>query len=436
MSSVRRTPTLRRWLDRAPSGWTVVSASVIVNAISDGTWFYGFAVFFLPISRDLALSRAATSLPFTIKGLIVALLGLPIGVWIDRAGPAQMLRLSALLAGIGYVLLSRIHGYGMFLGVIALITVGMVGFVPSTSAAVTRWARRRRSLAVSISHMGFTMGAAVIPPLLALGVATVGWRVTVLVLGVGLSGIVVPISRYLRSAPSATDPGSDRSRASGSTPDDAHRARPGRVPLESPGIEITTALRSPAFWLISVSLGLQGMVGTAMSLHMVAIMTWKGLPEATSGYLIGFAALAMTPMILGAGWLGDRFDKGKLAALASLTGALAWITLGLWPRFDVSQMMLLLLLLAPGESIWALTFALQADLFGTRHYATLRGISSTVTSLMGCATPWLAGWIYDTTGSYAWLVIPSSVVTAIAGLIMWYLPSRRLGSPRGHPGLL
>ena len=39
---------------------------------------------------------------------------------------------------------------------------------------------------------------------------------------------------------------------------------------------------------------------------------------------------------------------------------------------------------------------------------------------------WLAGWIYDTTGSYAWLVIPSGVATAVAGLIMWYLPSRRL----------
>jgi nitrate/nitrite transporter NarK len=92
-------------------------------------------------------------------------------------------------------------------------------------------------------------------------------------------------------------------------------------------------------------------------------------------------------------------------------------------------MLLLLLLLAPGESIWALTFALQADLFGTRHYATLRGISTTVTSIMGFATPWLAGWIYDTTGSYAWVVIPSGVATAVAGLIMWYLPSRRPGHP-------
>ena len=45
--------------------------------------------------------------------------------------------------------------------------------------------------------------------------------------------------------------------------------------------------------------------------------------------------------------------------------------------------------------------------------------------MMGCVTPWLAGWIYDTTGSYAWLVIPSGVATAVAGLIMWYLPSRR-----------
>jgi len=353
----------------------VVGASVIVNALSDGAWFYGFAVFFLPISRDLALSRAATSFPFTIKGLIMAALGPAMGVWIDRAGPPQILRLSALVAGLGYIMLSAIHGYGLFLGTIALMTVGMLGFVPSTSAAVTRWARRRRSLAVSVAHLGFTMGAATNP----------AW----------IKGIV-------------GDP---------STPD--------TVRVEADGVDLTTALRSPVFWLMAMSLGLHGMVGTATALHMVAIMTWKGLPESTAGYLIGFSALAMMPMILAAGWLGDRFDKGKLAAFASLTRALAWITLGLWPRFNVPHMILVLLLLAPGESIWALTFALQADLFGTRHYATLRGVVSTVTSLMGCLTPWLAGWIYDTTGSYAWLLLPAGVATALAGVIMWYLPGRR-----------
>jgi hypothetical protein len=61
-------------------------------------------------------------------------------------------------------------------------------------------------------------------------------------------------------------------------------------------------------------------------------------------------------MILATGWLGDRFDKGKLAAIASLARASAWIGVGLWPSFDVPQMLLLLLLLAPGESIWALTY--------------------------------------------------------------------------------
>ena len=418
MSSIYRSPRGWRWLGRLPTGWSVVGASVIVNALSDGAWFYGFAVFFLPISRDLALSRAATSFPFTIKGLIMAALGPAMGVWIDRAGPPQILRLSALVAGLGYILLSAIHGYGLFLGTIALMTVGMLGFVPSTSAAVTRWARRRRSLAVSVAHLGFTMGAAIIPPLLAFGVATVGWRLTVMAVGLGLWGVVVPMSRYLRDASSATnsawtigivgDP---------STPD--------TVRVEADGVDLTTALRSPVFWLMAMSLGLHGMVGTATALHMVAIMTWKGLPESTAGYLIGFSALAMMPMILAAGWLGDRFDKGKLAAFASLTRALAWITLGLWPRFNVPHMILVLLLLAPGESIWALTFALQADLFGTRHYATLRGVVSTVTSLMGCLTPWLAGWIYDTTGSYAWLLLPAGVATALAGVIMWYLPGRR-----------
>src|SRR5262249_55601359 len=107
---------LRRWLGALPEGWRVVGASVVVNAGSDGACFYGFSVFFLPISRDLGLSRAATSFPFAIKGLIMATLGPGIGVWIDRAGPPQVLRLSAVVAGLGYVLLGWIHGYGMFLG--------------------------------------------------------------------------------------------------------------------------------------------------------------------------------------------------------------------------------------------------------------------------------------------------------------------------------
>ena len=426
MSAVRRVPVLGRWLERFPAGWRLLGASVVVNAISDGTWFYGFSVFFLPISRDLALSRAATSLPFAIKGIITAVLAPPMGIWIDRAGPAQILRLSALVAGIGYALLSWVHGYSMFLGAIALITIGMLGFVPSTTTAVTRWAHRRRSLAVSVAHMGFTAGAAVIPPLLALAVATAGWRMTTRLVGIGLGGIVVPMSRYLRGTPSAMRLEPERVRPGGSAVNAAGSSEPTRTPLESES-PIGAALRSPAFWLMSVSLGLQGMVGTATALHMVAIMTWKGLPESTAGYLIGFSALAMTPMILATGWLGDRFDKGKLAAIASLARASAWIGIGLWPSFDVPQMMLLLLLLAPGESIWALTFALQADLYGTRHYATLRGISNTVSSIMGFATPWLAGWIYDATGSYVWVVIPSAIATAVAGLIMWYLPSRRPG---------
>src|SRR5262245_41581594 len=247
-----------------------MAASLVVNAISDGTWFYGFAVFFLPLSRDLALSRAATSFPFAVKGLIVALLGPPTGVWIDRAGPAQILRLSAVLAGVGYVLLSSIAGYGMFLGAIALITVGMLGFVPSTSAAVTRWARRRRSLAVSVSHMGFTMGAAVIPPLLALSVATVGWRPTVLIVRIGLGGLVLPLSRYLSHPPSETARESDRPTAENAAAVAPGGAWPRRGRLEPDGREMTLALRSPAFWLMSFSLGLQGMVGTAAALHMVA----------------------------------------------------------------------------------------------------------------------------------------------------------------------
>ena len=52
-------------------GWRVVAVSFIYNAVNDGTWLFGFSILFLPISRDLNLSKFAISIPFTINRVIM-----------------------------------------------------------------------------------------------------------------------------------------------------------------------------------------------------------------------------------------------------------------------------------------------------------------------------------------------------------------------------
>ncbi len=96
-------------------GWWIVAIGFLVNAMGTGVYWLGFTVFFLPMSRDLEISRAAASLPFTLRGALAVIQSPLVGLLVDRIGPAKVLFLSALLAGLGYLLLSRVNSYALFM---------------------------------------------------------------------------------------------------------------------------------------------------------------------------------------------------------------------------------------------------------------------------------------------------------------------------------
>ena len=59
--------------------------------------------------------------------------------------------------------------------------------------------------------------------------------------------------------------------------------------------------------------------------------------------------------------------------------------------------------------------ALQGDYFGTRSFGTILGLMAIVSMLGGLASPVVAGWIFDTMGSYrlAWRLFAVMTVPAI-----------------------
>ena len=75
-------------------------------------------------------------------------------------------------------------------------------------------------------------------------------------------------------------------------------------------------------------------------------------------------------------------------------------------------------LFAFGSSAWiVLQLALVADYFGPRRYATLRGFASTLNMPVGIVSPFLAGYIFDRTGSYVEIFMVFGVL-AMMGSIM------------------
>ena len=391
-----------------------------------GFYWLGFSVFFLPLVDTLGISRAAASLPFTIRGIIGIAEAPLVGVLVDRLGPAKILIVCALLGGLGYVLLSFVNSYLMFMIVfLGVISIGMMPFDFPTTAAVGRWFNRKRGRAMSLAFMGFPFGGMVLIPLMALAVDHFGWRVTAIIAGIIIWAVVVPLATRLYNSPESRGLQADGDIV------------PNEAPLEDAPIiqaqsqiELTPrqAMLTSAFWVLTLSCGLRATVFLGLGIHLVGIMAWKGLDETTSGLLIGAYAFMWMGSTFVMGWAGERWPKATIAAIPGFLGGLAMVLILLIGSVEPWQMVLLLMLWATNEGSWPLNFTILADIFGSKHFGTIRGAMIGVMNSMGAGAPLYSGWVYDTTGSYTGVIIPAAALLGVAGAMNYSVPwfTRRL----------
>jgi MFS family permease len=427
---------MTRSLSQSPGrlfyGWWIVIIGCIQDAVKGGTFNTGFTLYFLPVLTELHLSRAATSLPFSLAKLESALEGPLVGYLIDRFDVRVMLVVGTTLAGLGFVLLSFTQSYVFFVLVfIGPLSVGFqAGFNQATMAAVNHWFRRKRGLAMSIVQTGQAIGGVLIFPLVALAVLKLGWRPAAF-----LSGIVVlmllPLVLFIRRSPESMGLLPDGERRASHDPSE-RALRP--VPLLRDTHEFTAreALRTPAFWLLAAFHGLRNIPYSGVSVHLVPLLVWKGLDEPTAAFFVGLTALCTVIVRPLTGWLGDWHSKQKIGALGVLLGALGLVVLmysdgALWP------LVFFAILFSFGDGINSVTWALVGDCFGRTHFATIRGWISMFQSFASMPAAVFTGWIYDQTQSYAHALIAFIICYGVAGLVLWLVPHPKRPARREVP---
>ena len=420
-------------------GWWIVASAFTINSLPFGCYWLGFSVFFIPISETLGIGRALASLPFTLRGVVAVILSPVTGVLVDRIGPAIVLIVCALLGGAGYVLLRFVDSYVMFMIVFLLvISVGMIPFDSPTTTVISRWFVRRRGRAMAVSYMGFPFGGVVLIPLMTLGVDHLGWQTTALVTGIVIAAITAPLATRLYRSPESRGLLPDGDTPGVAEPDEAIGGDPQSLP-ETQDVEMSTrrALRSAAYWMLTLSCGLRTTVFMALGIHIVGVMTWKGLDETTAGLIISAYAFMWMTSTFVMGWAGDRWSKARIAATPAFLGTFAMIMMLLLERVEVWQMVLLLMLWATNEGSWALNFSLLGDIFGRRNFGANRGAMLMVMHFMGLGAPFYSGWVFDKTGGYEWVIIPVAVLLGVAGVMNWSLPwfARSLRTSSTTPGM-
>src|SRR5688572_24701072 len=184
-------------------GWRMIGLVSAIRIVGGGLHQFGFTVFFLPISQDLQISRAATSLAFSLSRAEGAIEAPLVGYLIDRYGPRPIIVTAVFLAGVGYMLLSLVNNYTNFLIVyLGVICLGFVaGFVHSPMVVANSWFIRQRARAMTVVSAAVPIGGALISPLLAIGVASIGWRWAAFASGCAFLLVCLPLSFQLKRSP-------------------------------------------------------------------------------------------------------------------------------------------------------------------------------------------------------------------------------------------
>ena len=318
--------------------------------------------------------------------------------------------------------------YGAFI-VIALGT-SLSGFFP-LNVALIHWFEKKRARAVGLMQIGMAAGGLCVP-LVAWALATWGWRATAFASGVLVVVICLPLSFVIRRRPE--DMGLKMDGAVSVLPDLQSSSK--TVTAETTrDFTAREALRTPAFWLISLGHDFALFVVMGINTHAITHMK-EGL-----GYTIEAAAFAImlqtVAQLAGVGlgaMIGDRYDKRRLSALCMLGHMLGLLCL---TYADINASTVTAMIVAYAilhGTAWGLRGpmmqALRADYFGRSAIGMILGLSFMIMVIGQVGGPMIAGIMADITGNYRAGFTTLAVLAGLGSIFFLFAKRPALPAPR------
>jgi MFS family permease len=396
-------------------GWRMIAVGSTLRILGGGLYFYGFSVFFLPLSNDLGLSRAATSLVFSLARAQGAFEGPVAGYFMDRYGPRPLMILAILLTSVGHMLLSGVNSYAALLVVyMGLVSLSFhAGFMDAPMLIANTWFIKKRTMAMAVVSGSIGIGGFVFTPLLSAAVHSLGWRPAAFGCGIVFLVVGLPLALLVRRSPESM----------GLRPD-------GEPPAEEPGVargdlpkatdqevnfSLAAAVRTSSFWLLTSATAIRIIILSAVNVHYVPIMVWRGIGEPRAAFFLAAQAFMSLPSHLFFGWLADRVSKPKLMAACMLLAMLSILTL-IFARGEWG-LMLFIPLFSVVESTFPVNWSTVGEYFGRKNFAKIRGAMSFISTWGSVVGPVIAGAIYDRTHSYIILLWTSGGLLLVSSAL-------------------
>jgi sugar phosphate permease len=403
-------------------GWVVLAAVCCAGFVRQGPAVSTLSIFVTPMTAEFGWSRTEISGAVSIGGLLAAFTAPLLGSALDRHGARAVLCLAVLGTGIATALLSLTPSVLVFYSLFCFARMNWAGpFDLGIYGALNSWFVARRAFANSIANLAQMIGLVAMPIIAELAMAQHGWRAGWLAIGATVIAIgLAPSALLLARRPEDLGLAPDRPR-DGDT-------RAGTL-LESESMTFTRgeAVRTRAFWLLSLYTLLVYPVQSGFSLHQAAHLIERGLDPLTAATIVSSFSTLSTVATFGCAFLPRRWP---LRFPMALSGALLCGAALLMPGVSTAHEGYLvagLFGLGIGGMLTLLPLA-WADYFGSRSYGAIRGLALVGQVIAQAAGPLLSGALRDATGSYAWSlhVFAALGALSVAAALVAYPPRKSL----------
>jgi MFS family permease len=384
--------------------------TVLVAAVAASSSQLVMGIMLKPISDEFGVSRSATAAAVTIGTIASGVFSPLVGALADRFGARYPTAIAAVCTSLLLFAVAGMNALWQFYIAYGLVRVLAQNFfftvTPTTS--MVNWFRQKRGRAIGFVAMALPLGGAAWIFFGQLIIDAAGWRTAFAVFGVSLAlvGIAPPIY-LLRRVPEDV----------GLRPDGIVTPIDSVPTAASSGLSLRLAVRTSAFWAISFSLFAAILASGAISFHMPAYLTDRGLSATVAAAALSAFAVSGSLSAGLWGYLSERVSERTLAIVTMLAAAVGVILLSR-PNVDTFILPVAIGLGFASRGEVSLLNIMVARYFGRAAYGRISGAMQPLTMLALGLGPLLASMSYDAQGDYATVFVAASALFIASALLI------------------
>jgi len=404
-------------------GWVVLAISFFTMLVAFSLR-YNFSVFYVAILAHLGWSRGATAAGFSIN-LIVYALSCPLaGKLADKFGVRRIVPTGAILLGITLVCFSQVSAIWQFYLVIGLSAFGTcaMGYV-THAPMIVNWFLKRRGLALGILAAGIS-GSAIVAPGVQYLISTLGWKGAFIVLALVSAVVVAPITAvFQRQHPADKGLTVDDAAAVGSSAESEIHMDELVVDKKWASKDWTPAraIKTRRFWYVAITCLFLGFYCYTILAHQFAYLIDAGFSRTFASGIVALFCI-FTTLSSFCAFISDYLGRELTFTISSVCSLIGLAVL-LFTKSDLHPWMPYLYAVVFGFGYGlstALVAVIEADLFQGKHFGAFNGAFMSFFVSGGAIGPWIAGYIFDITGSYA-KIFPLMYFSIFASIALVWL---------------